>query len=63
MFGEQPPVVAAELEQLAQQFFGATAIANAALWLVLGLASAWAVQRIVMSLRDELSPGIEAPSV
>jgi cobalt transporter subunit CbtA len=63
MFGEQPPVVAAELEQLAQQFFGATAIANAALWLVLGLASAWAVQRIVMSLRDELSPGIESPSV
>jgi len=63
MFGEQPPAVAAELEQLAQQFFGATAIANAALWLVLGLASAWAVRRIVVSLGDELSPGIESPSV
>lgn len=51
MFGGQPPAVAAELEQLAQQFIGATAIANAALWLVLGLASAWAVRRIVSSSR------------
>lgn len=45
-FNNLPPVAVTELEQLAKQFIGATAIANAVLWLVLGLASAWAVQRI-----------------
>lgn len=47
MFAEQPPAAAAELAGLARQFIGATAIANAALWLALGLASVWAVRRIV----------------
>lgn len=63
MFADQPSVVAAELEQLAQQFIGATAIANAALWLVLGLASAWAVRRIVVSSGTKSSSEIESPSV
>jgi len=47
MFAGQSPGAVAELEQLAHDFIGATAIANAALWITLGLASAWAVQRIV----------------
>lgn len=47
MFAEQPPAAAAELAGLARQFIGATAIANAALWLALGLASVWALRRIV----------------
>jgi cobalt transporter subunit CbtA len=65
MFGQQPPEVAMALEALAQQFLGATAIANGALWLVLGLASAWAVQRIVVSMKAAASMhgDIEAPLV
>ncbi len=63
VFGEQLPAAAAGLERLAQQFIGATAIANAALWLVLGLASAWAVRRIVLSLEEESSSKIKAPSI
>jgi cobalt transporter subunit CbtA len=47
MFADQSPAAAAELETLAGQFIGATAIANATLWLALGLASAWALRRIV----------------
>ncbi len=50
MFAGQPPETAQALEVLAKQFAGATAIANAALWLVLGLASAWAVKRISQHL-------------
>ncbi len=46
MFANQPPDAMAELERLSEQFISATAIANAALWLVLGLASAWAMRRI-----------------
>jgi len=49
LFPDQSPEVVAELTRLTKQFFGATALANAALWLVLGLASAWAVRRIVSS--------------
>ena len=47
MFADQPPAAAAELTRLARQFISATAIANAALWLTLGLASVWTVQRFV----------------
>jgi cobalt transporter subunit CbtA len=47
MFPGHPPAAAAELEGLARQFFSATAVANAVLWLALGLASVWAVRRIV----------------
>jgi len=53
MFAGQPPATAAELELLAQSFIGATAIANAALWLVLGVTSVWAVRRISLSLNQE----------
>lgn len=49
VFAEQPAGAAAELTVLAHRFIGATAIANAALWLALGLASVWAVRRIVSS--------------
>ena len=52
MFAEQPPQAAAALESLAQQFIGATAIANAALWIVLGLAGVWALRRILKSSED-----------
>ena len=69
MFGDQPPAAAAQLEQLAQQFIGATAIANIAFWLSLGLVSAWAVRRIlspsgkISSSGSELPPEIESSSV
>jgi cobalt transporter subunit CbtA len=64
MFGEQPPAAAAALEALAQQFIGASAIANASLWLVLGFTSAWAVRRMMKSLSASSSTAnIEAPSV
>ncbi|MCP5299437.1 MAG: CbtA family protein [Chromatiaceae bacterium] len=46
MFPDQTPQAAAALELLARQFIGATAIANAVLWLALGLVSAWSVRRI-----------------
>ncbi|MDH3309972.1 MAG: CbtA family protein [Gammaproteobacteria bacterium] len=46
-FADYPPPVAAELADLAQQFFWATALANALYWLVLGSASAWAVRRFL----------------
>lgn len=51
-FAEQPSAAAAELEELARQFIGATALANAVLWLALGLASAWAVRRMMSSPAD-----------
>lgn len=65
MFAEQPPAAAAALEQLAQQFIGASAIANGMLWLVMGIASAWAVRRMVKSLQAAGSntAKVEAPSV
>ncbi len=47
MFPQHPPAAAAELAGLAQQFISATAIANAALWIALGLASVWAARRII----------------
>ncbi len=52
MFPDQTPDVSASLEQLAQQFIGAAAIANVALWLALGLTSAWAVQRMITSMKQ-----------
>ena len=58
-FANQSPAAAAELEVLARQFIGATAIANAVLWLVLGLASVWAVRRIV----SPAASGFAVPSV
>ncbi len=63
IFAGQLPAAAAGLERLAQQFIGATAIANAALWLVLGLASAWAVRRIVLPSGAESSSEIKSHSV
>lgn len=59
MFGDQPPQAAAQLEQLAQQFIGATAIANIAFWLVLGFTSAWAVRRILTASEKESDAGTE----
>lgn len=53
MFADQPPEAAAALEVLAQRFIGATAIANAVLWLVLGLAGGWALRRMVASAERE----------
>ena len=56
MFPDQIPAVSASLEQLAQQFVWAAAMANFALWLVLGLTSVWAVQRMITSMKQaELS--------
>ncbi|MGB5255375.1 MAG: CbtA family protein [Sedimenticolaceae bacterium] len=55
MFAEQPPEAAAALEALAQQFIGATAIANAALWIVLGLAGGWALRRMLKSTEETSS--------
>lgn len=50
LFAEQPPVVAAQLEELAQQFIGATALANAVFWLVMGVVAAWSAKRIIRSV-------------
>ena len=47
MFAGQTADAASALEILAHRFIGATAIANAVLWLVLGLASTWSVKRII----------------
>ena len=64
-----PTAAAAQLEQLAQQFIAATAIANIAFWLALGLISAWAVRRIlspsgkVSPSGSELPPEIKSSSV
>jgi cobalt transporter subunit CbtA len=65
MFGDQPPAVAAQLEELAQQFIGATAIANAVLWVVIGLVAGWSVQRIIASMKSvaDEETETEAPSV
>lgn len=62
MFAEQSPQAAMQLEQLAQQFIGATAIANLVFWLVLGLVSAWAVRRIVTASANEPDAGTELPT-
>lgn len=50
LFAEQPPEAAAALESLARQFIGASAIANAALWIVLGVVGSWALRRMVGSI-------------
>jgi len=65
MFGDQSPAVAAQLEELAQQFIGATAIANAVLWVVIGLVAGWSVQRIIASIKSvaDEETETEAPSV
>ncbi len=47
MFPDQPPEAVAELTRLTREFFTATAIANAVLWLALGLSAAWAARRIL----------------
>jgi len=49
-FAGQPPAAAAELADLARQFISATAVANAVLWLAIGLTSAWVVRRIESTL-------------
>lgn len=51
-FAGYPPALAVELEELTRQFLSATAVANAVLWLALGLAAIWAVRRIVLSRSD-----------
>ncbi len=48
LFPTQEPAAAAELMQLANKFIGATAIANAVLWIALGLASVWSIRRFVV---------------
>ena len=48
LFVDKPAAAVAELELLTQQFLGATAMANAALWLVLGLVSVWTVRRFIL---------------
>lgn len=58
-FPFQPPEAAAALEALTRQFFAATAVANAVMWIVIGLVSVWAVRRIQM---PEAS-GLVSPSV
>ena len=50
----QSPAVTAELAELARQFIGATAIANAAFWLALGLTSVWSARRIVSPLNKSI---------
>ncbi len=52
LFAEQSPEVAVQLEELAQQFIGATAIANGVFWLVMGIVAAWSVQRIIKSVDE-----------
>lgn len=47
LFPTQEPAAAAELMKLATEFIGATAIANAVLWIVLGLLSVWSIHRFV----------------
>jgi cobalt transporter subunit CbtA len=49
MFASQPAASASALELLAQQFIGATAIANALFWVVLGSVSMWSVRRMKFS--------------
>lgn len=51
-FAGYPPELALELEELTRQFFAATAVANAVLWLALGLAAIWALGRVVKSSSD-----------
>lgn len=69
MFAEQPPAAAVQLEQLAQQFIGATAIANLFFWIALGLTAAWSVRRIASSMESESrsgnasTPDIKLPSI
>ncbi len=46
-FAGHPPAVAAELSELARQFVLATALANAVLWVALGLASVWAARWVL----------------
>jgi cobalt transporter subunit CbtA len=46
-FEGQPPEAAAALSELAHRFVWATALANAAFWLVLGATSGWAVRRFL----------------
>lgn len=52
-FAEHAPAEAAQLTAIAQQFFVATAIANALYWLVLGSLSAWACRRWIADLLRE----------
>lgn len=52
LFAEQPPAAAAELEILAQQFIGATAIANGVFWLVMGITAAWSIRKIIKSVSE-----------
>lgn len=66
MFPDQSPEAAAALEELAQQFLAATAIANGVLWLIMGLASVWSVKRILASVKKaeaDSGGGVEASSV
>jgi cobalt transporter subunit CbtA len=57
MFAEQSPAAAIQLELLAQQFIGATAVANLFFWIALGLAAAWSVRRIIATTGSESRSG------
>lgn len=52
MFPDQSSEAAEALENLAQKFVGATAIANVILWIVVGWLSAWSINR-VLSLEEK----------
>lgn len=53
-FINHSPRVINELTVLAHQFISATAIANAAFWLVLGLAAVWAARRIISPVNKSI---------
>lgn len=55
VFSTMSPTQVIELEELARQFVSATAIANAAFWIALGITSVWAVRRIVSPLNSNES--------
>ena len=61
LFADQPPEAAAALEALAQQFVGASAIANASLWIVLGLVGVWALRRIIVSMDRNMDDKVFSP--
>ena len=50
LFPTQEAAGAAELTKVLNSYIGATALANAVLWLVLGLTSVWAIQRYVVAV-------------
>ena len=60
--GHAPEAVAA-LESLVHRFIGATAIANAVFWLVMGFAAVQCTQRIIPTSESGAASKMESPSV